>query len=134
MGEYEGRTSQEYKIHSLRLAYLVRKGIISLVLEVGAQGMSDYTGVGIDCSFRGDPVVRVKASRQKQEEDMFYREQITLQYDGETLAINGLHTAFSASIPDNDKECLELIGGGLKSAFDNPVRTIILDFNPRKLY
>ena len=121
-------------IHRARLSELIELGIYGLIFQHGNYSQIGGDIMQINSEFNGEPIVRLKASRSKQGEETFYREEVELIYDGSILSINGAHPIFSGQIPTDETVREEVIGRQIKDAFGNPKRKIITGFDPRKFY
>lgn len=122
------------EVYETRVRRLTALGIIGLIFKQVDSGQVNADGLGIDFAFKGEPFVTVKVLRSKQGKGIFYKEEVVIEYDGEELSINGAHQIFLGQIPKNKRNREEVIGGAIKNAFENPKRTVIANFDPRKFY
>lgn len=122
--------------HQKRLNELIDLGVYSLIMaNISLTKGTPVETISISSAFRDDPAVHIRVLRSKQQEDIFYSEGISVDYDGKFLTIKGskLTPTFDAEIPQGRKAINRQIGGALRKAFRDPKRVIDTNSNPRNL-
>ena len=128
MAERPNFSQENRRLHDLRQWQLIEYGIVELIIRYGDCARIGGQTSGLDFRFTGGPIARVKAQRAKQGDGIFYGERIEVSYDGTILSVDGAHPIYQGPIQTEDNT----VSDAIREAWDNPERTVITDFNPRK--